>query len=84
MLVHNSAKIVHANECIIISGSMFLLLKVLVQGWHVTQDNLGSFLESVQHQLERLEDTVAEVTGIVYDQLEVLRVSNFVRQLCVV
>lgn len=63
---------------------MFVLLKVLVQGWRVTQDNLGSFLESVQHQLERLEDTVAEVTGIVYDQLEVLRVSNFVRQLCVV
>jgi hypothetical protein len=50
----------------------------------VTQDNLGSFLESVQHQLERLEDTVAEVTGIVYDQLEVLRVSNFMRKLCVV
>ena len=50
----------------------------------MTQDNLGSFLESVQHQLERLEDTVAEVTGIVYDQLEVLRVSNFMRKLCVV
>jgi hypothetical protein len=49
----------------------------------VTQDNLGSFLKSVQQQLERLEDTVAEVTGIVYDQLEALRVSNFVRQLCV-
>lgn len=50
----------------------------------MTQDNLGSFLESVQHQLERLEDTVAEVTGIVYDQLEVLRVSNCVVQLSVV
>jgi hypothetical protein len=35
----------------------------------------------VQEQLESLENTVAEVTGIAYDQLEALRVSNFVRQI---
>jgi hypothetical protein len=50
-----------------------------VQGWCVTQDNKGAFLKSVQEQLESLENTVAEVAGIAYDQLEALRVSNVVR-----
>jgi transcriptional regulator NrdR family protein len=53
-----------------------------VQGWCVTQDNIEAFLRSVQEQLESLENTVAEVAGIAYDQLEALRVSNFVRQIC--
>ncbi|KAJ9595166.1 hypothetical protein L9F63_013524, partial [Diploptera punctata] len=44
--------------------------QVLVQGWHVTQDNLGIFLNNVQQQLEKLENTVAEVAGIAYDQIE--------------
>jgi hypothetical protein len=52
-----------------------------VQGWCVTQGNKEAFLKSVQEQLEILENTVAEVAGIAYDQLEALRVSNFVRQI---
>jgi hypothetical protein len=54
-----------------------------VQGWCVTQGNKEAFLRSVQEQLESLENTVAEVAGIAYDQLEVLRVSNSVTDVSV-
>ncbi|PSN35432.1 Protein SZT2 [Blattella germanica] len=53
-----------------------LIFQVLVQGWQVTQDNLGSFLNNVQQQLDQLENTVAEVAGIAYDQLEALRAES--------
>jgi hypothetical protein len=47
----------------------------------VTQGNKEAFLKSVQEQLESLENTVAEVAGIAYDQLEAIRVSYFLRQI---
>jgi hypothetical protein len=53
-----------------------------VQGWCVTQGNKEAFLKSVQEQLDSLENTVAEVAGIAYDQLEAIRVSYFLRQIC--
>ena len=50
--------------------------QVLVQGWRVTQENLAVFLKNVQQQLEKLENTVAEVAGIAYDQIEAIRVRD--------
>lgn len=50
--------------------------QVLVQGWQVTPENLNEFLESIRIQLERLEDIVAEVAGVVHEQLEAWRVES--------
>ncbi|XP_054280353.1 KICSTOR complex protein SZT2-like isoform X2 [Macrosteles quadrilineatus] len=48
--------------------------QVLVQGWQVTQDNLAEFLAAIRKQLQLLEDTIAEVSALAYDQLEALRI----------
>ncbi|KAK7862806.1 hypothetical protein R5R35_004159 [Gryllus longicercus] len=50
--------------------------QVLVQGWQVSPQNLCEFLEAIKGQLERLEDTVAEVAGVVHEQLEALRAES--------
>ncbi|XP_075219216.1 KICSTOR complex protein SZT2-like isoform X2 [Lycorma delicatula] len=47
--------------------------QVLVQGWKVTQQNLEFFLFAIQKQLELLEDNIADVSGLVHDQLHDLR-----------
>lgn len=44
--------------------------QVLVQGWQLTSDNLDEFLSAIQKQLQLLEDTIAEVSGIAHDYLE--------------
>lgn len=51
-----------------------LFHQVLVQGWQVTQDNLAEFLAAIRKQLQLLEDTIAEVSALAYDQLEALRI----------
>lgn len=50
------------------------LIQVLVQGWQVTPDNLGEFLAAIRKQLELLEDTIADVSALAYDQLEAVRI----------
>lgn len=50
------------------------IVQVLVQGWQVTTDNLSEFLAAIRKQLQLLEDTIAEVSALAYDQLEALRI----------
>lgn len=52
----------------------YLINQVLVQGWQVTPDNLDEFLSAIQKQLQLLEDTIAEVSALAYDQLEAVRI----------
>ena len=52
----------------------FNFIKVLLQGWRLTESNLQDFLESIRQQLEKLEDIVAEVSAIANDQLDAIRV----------
>ncbi|XP_066906429.1 KICSTOR complex protein SZT2 isoform X3 [Halyomorpha halys] len=44
--------------------------QVLVQGWRVTEANVEEFLAAIVKQLELLEDTIAEVSGLVHDEIE--------------
>ncbi|XP_033214181.1 KICSTOR complex protein SZT2-like isoform X2 [Belonocnema kinseyi] len=44
--------------------------QVLVQGWLVTMGNLGSLMHFIEKQLSILEEKVAQVTGVVNQQLE--------------
>uniref|UniRef100_A0A1B6LW97 C2H2-type domain-containing protein n=1 Tax=Graphocephala atropunctata TaxID=36148 RepID=A0A1B6LW97_9HEMI len=48
--------------------------QVLVQGWQVTPDNLVEFLAAIRKQLQLLEDTIADVAALAYDQLEEVRI----------
>lgn len=51
----------------------FFTIQVLVQGWRVTKDNVGEFLDAIVKQLELLEDTIADVSGLVHDEIENVR-----------
>ncbi|XP_046683213.1 KICSTOR complex protein SZT2-like isoform X2 [Homalodisca vitripennis] len=48
--------------------------QVLVQGWQVTPENLVEFLAAIRKQLQLLEDTIADVAAVAYDQLEAVRI----------
>ncbi|XP_014246112.1 KICSTOR complex protein SZT2-like isoform X2 [Cimex lectularius] len=47
--------------------------QVLVQGWRVTAENVEEFLSAIIKQLELLEDTIADVSALVHDEIESLR-----------
>lgn len=49
---------------------------MLVQGWQVTPDNLEEFLAAIRKQLQLLEDTIADVAALAYDQLEAVRIQQ--------
>ena len=53
-----------------------LCVQVLVQGWHVTADNLPLLMSIVEQQLQELEGRVAQVSSIAQEQLDALRVTN--------
>lgn len=44
----------------------------------MTTDNLAEFLAAIQKQLQLLEDTIAEVSALAYDQLEALRIRQVI------
>lgn len=50
--------------------------QVLVQGWLVTMENIGSLMHFIEKQLNILEEKVAHVTGVANQQLENLRAEN--------
>ena len=41
-----------------------------MQGWRVTDTNVEEFLAAIVKQLEILEDTIADVSGLVHDEIE--------------
>ena len=44
--------------------------QVLVQGWLINMENLGSLMHFIEKQLNILEEKVAQVTGVINQQLE--------------
>lgn len=48
--------------------------QVLLQSWHVTDDNLADLFKNIQTELLKLENAVAEVSDIFIGQLEATRV----------
>ncbi|XP_031787876.1 KICSTOR complex protein SZT2 isoform X2 [Nasonia vitripennis] len=50
--------------------------QVLVQGWLVTKENVASLMQTIETQLNLLEEKVAQVTSLVNLQLETLRAES--------
>lgn len=79
-LIPGSKKVIHPEiyVTVIVHTPFFTnpAQQVLVQGWLVTKENVANLMQTIETQLNLLEEKVAQVTSLVNLQLETLRAES--------